>query len=246
MTPYSEAAQGLSLGGNRITLRGPADLADALPYLLGYHPDDSIIVIGLHGPRGRLGGRIRTGIPEAADTWPEVADQLASCLVENGGSHGSCPDAAVVYLCQDPTNGGRARDIMERLRPLAQRLRTACGALDVPVYEALYVSQGRYWSYTSPGSLCPVEGAELPSRGTSAMAAAAVYAGIRVQGSLKDLERRFAPLPEPTATRQVTALDTAAVPLVTRLLGVDTERAAVREPSRSDMPSSRRRSRWGL
>jgi hypothetical protein len=36
---------------------------------------------------------------------------------------------------------------MERLRPLAQRLRVECGSLDVVVVEALCISEGRYWSY---------------------------------------------------------------------------------------------------
>ena len=48
---------------------------------------------------------------------------------------------------------------MERLRPLAQRLRTACGSLDVPVVEALCISDGRFWSYCCPEhGCCPAEG----------------------------------------------------------------------------------------
>ena len=53
---------------------------------------------------------------------------------------------------------------MERLRPLAQRLRTACGSLDVPVYEALCISDGRFWSYCCPDErCCPPEGRGSPS-----------------------------------------------------------------------------------
>ncbi|WP_375537915.1 DUF4192 family protein [Streptomyces sp. Amel2xB2] len=54
-------------GRSDIALRGPAELADALPYLLGFYPDDSIVVVALHGPRGRFGGRIRLGIPADRD-----------------------------------------------------------------------------------------------------------------------------------------------------------------------------------
>lgn len=230
MTHHSETASELTLADNRVTLRGPADLADALPYLLGYHPDDSIVLIGLHGPRGRMGGRIRTGIPGSPDAWGEVAEQLAACLAEGDGARRGRPDAAVVYLCQDPSGGGRAKDAMERLRPLAQRLRIACGAREIPVVEALYVSRGRYWSYCCPGtSCCAGEGDELPLAGTSPMAAAAAVAGIRVQGSLKQLERRLAPLGEPTAGRQLRALDDAAATMVPRMLGPDADIAAVRD-----------------
>lgn len=45
----------------QVTLRGPADLADALPYLMGFHPTDSVVLVGLHGGRGRFGGDCATG-----------------------------------------------------------------------------------------------------------------------------------------------------------------------------------------
>lgn len=50
---------------HQVTLRTPAELADALPYLLGYRPEDSIVLVALHDKdgRGRFGGRARLGIP---------------------------------------------------------------------------------------------------------------------------------------------------------------------------------------
>jgi len=43
----------------QVTLRTPAELADALPYLLGYRPEDSIVLVAVGGRdgRGRFGGR---------------------------------------------------------------------------------------------------------------------------------------------------------------------------------------------
>src|SRR2546421_176153 len=107
----------------QVTLRGPADLADALPYLMGFHPDDSIVMIALHGARGRFGGRLRLGIPAAADEWPEVAAQLADCLIHGGGRRAR-PEGIAVYLCQDPVGNETPVQTIERLRPLAQHLRT--------------------------------------------------------------------------------------------------------------------------
>ncbi|RKN37860.1 DUF4192 domain-containing protein [Streptomyces hoynatensis] len=230
MTRHSEPTGDLTLDGyNRVTLRGHADLADALPYLLGYHPDDSIVLIGVHGPRGRLGERIRTGLPPDPDRWEEVACRLAACLAEGGTRRQSLPDAAVVYLCHDPGEGASPREAMERLRPLAQRLRTACGEREVPVSEALFVSRGRYWSYCCPGEeCCPDEGNALPRAGTSPMAAAAAFAGIHVRGSLRELERRLVPVGEPLASRQLRALDEAASALLPSLIGKSADLAAVR------------------
>ncbi|MCG7523801.1 DUF4192 domain-containing protein [Streptomyces sp. OfavH-34-F] len=199
----------------QITLRGPADLADALPYLMGFHPNDSVVMVALHGGRGRFGGRLRLGIPQSESEWPAVAEQLAECLIKGSERRGSRPDAVVVYLCQDPADGETGNRTMERLRPFAQRLRTACGALDVPVLEALCVSDNRYWSYVCPDSrCCPAEGKPLAMPGTSVMAAAATYAGIQVRGSLREMEARLTPAARPSNDAQLGALDSAGSAMV--------------------------------
>ncbi|RMI37318.1 DUF4192 domain-containing protein [Streptomyces triticirhizae] len=230
MAQHSESITPLTVTDNRVTLSGPADLADALPYLLGYHPDDSIVLLGLHGPQGRLGGRIRTGIPESEANWPEAARQLAACLVDSSSSRGRRPDAAVLYLCQDPPGGGEPREAAERLRPLAQLVRTACGELDVPVYEALYVSRERFLSYSAPeGRIEGEEMSVLPRVGSSPMAAAATYAGLRVRGSLKDMRQRLIPLDGEVAVHQERGLDEAVAGLAPRMVGPRLEQDRVRD-----------------
>ncbi|MEV0094459.1 DUF4192 domain-containing protein [Streptomyces sp. NPDC050738] len=209
---------GPSSAQEQITLRGPAELADSLPYLLGFTPTDSIVMIALHGRRGRFGGRLRLGIPRSPEEWPGVAEELADCLVTGSERRGDKPEGIVVFLCQDPGPGETAGQVLERLRPLAQRLRTACGSLDVPVHEALCISDGRFWSYCCPDTrCCPPEGNALAMPGTSVMAAAAAYAGIQVRGSLRDMEARL--LPRTVGTeQQERALDLAAAALVPRIL----------------------------
>ncbi|GAA2934108.1 DUF4192 domain-containing protein [Kitasatospora cinereorecta] len=206
----------------QITLRGPAELADALPYLMGFHPNDSVVMVALHGGRGRFGGRLRLGIPPSPTEWAPVADQLAQCLISGSERRESRPDAIVVFLCQDPAEGENGHQTMERLRPLAQRLRTACGALDVPVLEALCISDGRYWSYCCPDErCCPAEGNPLALPGTTVMAAAAAYAGIQVRGSLRDMEARLTPWGASAGAEQERALDSAGAVLVSRILDAD-------------------------
>ncbi|MFD9289693.1 DUF4192 family protein [Streptomyces sp. NPDC060030] len=217
----------------QITLRGPAELADALPYLMGFHPNDSVVMVALHGGRGRFGGRLRLGIPKDPEEWAPVADQLAQSLVAGSERRESRPDAIVVFLCQDPVEGESAPQAMERLRPLAQRLRTACGALDVPVLEALCISDGRYWSYCCPDArCCPAEGNPLALPGTTVMAAAAAYAGVQVRGSLRDMEARLTPWESVAAQEQELALDSAGAVLVSRILDVDGRGEVARETLR--------------
>ncbi|MCY0920447.1 DUF4192 domain-containing protein [Streptomyces sp. H27-G5] len=214
----SEGPSGPSIE-SQITLRSPAELADALPYMLGFHPTDSLVMVAVHGEGGRFGGRLRVGIPAAPTEWEETARQVAETLVRGSERRGGKPDGIVVFLCQDPRDGESGQRVMTRLRPLAQRLRVACGALDVPVLEALCLSEGRYWSYVCPDArCCPAEGNPLVMPGTSVMAAAATFAGLQVRGSLKEIEGRLTPLRGAAAREQEAALERASVALVPKIL----------------------------
>ncbi|MFC0598950.1 DUF4192 domain-containing protein [Streptomyces palmae] len=211
----------------QVTLSSPAELADALPFLLGFHPDDSVVLVALHGAQGRFGGRLRLGIPEAREDWPEVSAEVAECLITGSERRGARPDGIVLFLCQDPSPGESGRQVMERLRPLAQQLRVACGNHEVPVLEALCIADRRFWSYCCPDRrCCPEDGTPLGIPGTSVMAAAATFAGIRVRGTLREMEARLAPLDTPRAEGLETALDEAAAAMTFRIL--DGDRAAVR------------------
>ncbi|MFF9914633.1 DUF4192 domain-containing protein [Streptomyces sp. NPDC013457] len=203
----------------QITLRGPAELADALPFMLGFHPSDSVVLVALHGELGRFGGRVRLGIPRSSKEWASTAEQLAECLVDGCARRGTRPDGIVVFLCQDPAPGETGRHVMERLRPFSQRLRTACGALDIPVYEALCISDGLYFSYCCPDTrCCPPDGTPMALTGTSVMAASAAYAGIQVRGSLRDMEARLKPRPSwPGEEQQRKALNEGSILIVPKI-----------------------------
>ncbi|MCK8435584.1 DUF4192 domain-containing protein [Streptomyces sp. D2-8] len=216
-------------GEHQVTLRTPAELADALPYLLGYRPEDSIVLVALHDRdgRGRFGGRARLGIPASADDWPCAARQLSHGLVTGSERRGARPESMVAFLCQEPEQGQTGRQVMERLRPLAQRLRVECGSLDVVVVEALCISDGRYWSYCCDNAACcSPEGATMGLPGTSVLAAAATYAGLQVRGTLRELRARLLPWENAAALEQEAALDAASMALVPKILD-DSGRAAV-------------------
>lgn len=205
-----------------VFLRGPAELAEALPYLLGFYPDDSIVVVAVHGERGRFGGRIRVGIPASPTEWEAIASQVAECLRASSRARGASPDGAVVYLCREPVEGDTGEDVKEYLRPLAHRLRLSCGELEMPVYEALCLSGERCFSYCCPDSrCCPSEGIPLTSEGTSPIAAAAAYSGTRVHGSIRDMDKRLVALGPPLDGLQERTLDSVGAALVSRMLTAD-------------------------
>ncbi|MBV2357029.1 DUF4192 family protein [Streptomyces sp. J2-1] len=205
----------------QVTLRTPAELADALPYLLGYRPEDSVVLVALsdRDGRGRFGGRARLGIPAGPDDWPEAARQLARGLIRGSERRGRRPQRMVAYVCREPGPAETGRDIKLRLEPLIGLLRTECGELGVPVIEALCVSDGRFWSYCCVNeSCCPGEGTPMGLPGTSVLAAAATYAGIQVRGTLSELRARLQPWETSAALAQEVALDAAGMSLVPRIL----------------------------
>jgi hypothetical protein len=185
-----------------VRMKSPADMADALPYLLGFYPSDSVVALGLQGSRRRQGGSVRVDIPVPA-AWPAAAHEVVGFLLALSEQRDRPPDAVILYFCQDPAPGGSAREVAERLRPLASLLAEGFTAAGVPVHESLCVSDGRWFSYTCVDpACCPVEGALVrPPGSTSAVAAAAAFAGIQVRGSLRDLHRELEPVtPEAAAT----------------------------------------------
>ncbi|GGX70654.1 hypothetical protein GCM10010358_26370 [Streptomyces minutiscleroticus] len=227
--PSAPVVPGAPRAEHQVTLRTPAELADALPYLLGHRPDDSIVLVAVHDSdgNGRFGGRARLGIPDNAHDWAAAAEQLARGLVRGSERRTGRPDGIVAFLCRDSETGETAQDVMERLRPLAQRLRTACGRLDVPVVEALCITDGRFWSYCCPDrNCCPPDGTAMGLPGTSVLAAAAAYAGIQVRGGLRELRARLTPWETAAALEQEAALDAVSMSLIPRILD-DGSRAEV-------------------
>ncbi len=205
----------------QVTLRSPAELADALPYLLGYRPEDSIVLVAVHDRNGygSFGGRARLGIPARREDWPEAAREMARCLVSGCERRGAKPEGMVAFLSCDPEPGGTGRQTMEVLRPLAQLLRTECGSLDVPVLEALCLSDGRFWSYCCPSErCCPEDGTPMGLPGVSVLSAAMTYAGLQVRGTLKELRARLMPWESAAAREQESVLDTVGTALVFRIL----------------------------
>ena len=148
---------------DRVRLDDLTDLASAVPHLLGFHPDDSLVAIALRGPRERLSFTMRLDLLE-----PEYDAEVATMTAERM-THAEA-DAVLLFLyTQAPTTGERLprRALVEALQD----------ALDVPVREAMLVDDGRVWSYNCDDvRCCPPEGRELRPDSPGALALAAAHA----------------------------------------------------------------------
>ncbi|MET8546172.1 DUF4192 domain-containing protein, partial [Kitasatospora sp. NPDC004799] len=191
-----------------VVMRGPADMAELLPYFLGFYPDDSIVAVGLHGPGLHQGGVIRADLPRSPAQWPAAAEETAALLVALSERHGARPLQVLLYLCQDP-GAAHAPPVVDGLRPLADALRAAFGRRGVAVKESLCVSGGRWWSFLCRGDGC-CDAAGNPVRrgpGPGPAAAAATVAGLAPRGSRKAIIGGLDPVgpPEDAAQREALA-----------------------------------------
>lgn len=167
-----------------LRLRSPGELLDAVPYLLGFHPQESLVLIGLEG--SLLVVTARLDLTDAA--VPEVLDDAVAAIHRGGATD----LVAVVYA------SGPAADSVAALpwAELADRVMETADDLGCVLIDALLVGDRRWWSYTcAETGCCPASGRPLPS-GTSEFSAAATYAGLVALPDRAALEATLEPRPE--------------------------------------------------
>ena len=129
---------------NTIRLGSAAELLATLPYQLGYHPRDSMVVVELKARR--------LGLVERIDLPPPAhAAEAAALLVEPMVRHGATAVILIGYETQVDAAG-----------PLVDEVRWALARDGIAVVDTLLVRDGRYYSLDCDAGCCPVEGAPLP------------------------------------------------------------------------------------
>jgi hypothetical protein len=199
---------------NSARISGPAELLQAVPYLIGFHPTHSLVLVGLQDERLVVTARL------------DLADAVIGGIPHAVGAMmrgGSTSFVAVIYDDTDEDADYDYDEYGDGLRPTLAHWDVVYGALrvelqrlDAHLRDALVVSDDRWWSLTCVDfDCCPVEGSPLPDA-PSSFATAAMVEGVVALPSRTALEDVLAPLPD--AEREV--LDQA--------IG-DAERAAVEE-----------------
>lgn len=121
-------------------LSSPADVLAAVPCLLGFHPEDSLVLVTV-GEAGRA-FHARVDLPRGPDAVAALADYLAS-VVER---HGVRRCVLVAYADDDAA----AREVTDAL---TDRL---CGIAEV--LQAIRAHDGRWYSLTDDQDHLPVGG----------------------------------------------------------------------------------------
>ncbi|MDQ7907084.1 DUF4192 domain-containing protein [Phytohabitans sp. ZYX-F-186] len=178
-----------------LALRTPADLLGAIPFLLGFHPSDSVVVVGLRARHVVFAARGDLGEP------PGFVEYVTSVVMRQ-----DVDCAAVVGYGSD-----------ERAREPVTAIRAALERHGVGVLDTLRVAGGRYWSYACPGDgCCPPEGTAFDPV-ASPVAAAATHAGHVALPDRDALVRQIEPVGGLTRESMRQATERAATRLARHL-----------------------------
>lgn len=168
-------------GGPRRRVRiGSADaILAVVPHLLGFHPADSLVVLGVGGPHSRIRLAFRYDLPDP----PE--EGLAADIV----AHASTVLARQHLTLAIAIGYGSGRQVT----PVADVLIPALQEAGIQVQDVLRVQDSRYWSYlcTDPGC-CSPDGVPFDPASHPASAALA-SAGLTVHGNRAELAATLAP-----------------------------------------------------
>ncbi len=213
-------------------ISGPTELLAALPYLLGFHPAQSLVAVAVDS--GMLGATARLDLADALE--PGLVEHTVQALCRSGA------DRLVVVVLDDrcelsATQVGADRPWAEAIVAV-ERAAVQVGA---ELGEALFVCCGRWWSYLcSAERCCPVDGRPLADTPT-AFAAASAYDGVVALPNREALAATLEPLPDLRRAELEPHLADAEDSMVAAVLddrAVQHERGLVRELLRTARAST--------
>ena len=162
-----------------IKLRSPADLVAATPYLLGFHPADSMVVVGFRDDRLTFVAR---GDLPAPDTPPETAASSLLDLVSRQDVD------AIVLVGYGPRPA---------LDPLVDALDRLADQRALSVRDVLRVDSGRWWSLRcEDADCCPPDGTPVDHT-SHEICARLAFEGLAAAPARRDREREVAPVGDP-------------------------------------------------
>jgi hypothetical protein len=189
---------------DQVRLKDRNDLVAAVPYLVGFPPEDSLVCIVVDDSKIRFLARL--DLSAAADE-PRLLPESTASVAELLAKYGS---VAIIVGYGTP----------DRVDPIAEMLSAALLAVNVEVFDSIRVTDGRYYCLNCDGE-CPPDGmAYEPSAST--FPAAATYEGIAPLPSRAALGELIAPITGPGRD----AMRAASRAALERLYAMLSDRAA--------------------
>lgn len=171
-----------------MSLASPDALVAAIPFLLGFVPDQSLVLVWLSGGQLQLTQRVDLPESSSADTRSYLQAVLAAADATVSDSLVAC-----VFDEHWQSKGvlGHQR-LMDGLRAeVVERGWTLLDALMVQVPDSSNQAT-RWWSYLCQQRCCPPEGRVVPVQVQTSVAAAFALEGVAVLSSRSELAASFA------------------------------------------------------
>lgn len=189
-----------------VRLSSPAQIVNAVPYLVGFEPENSLVVLSLRGKRNRVGVTARVDLPPPGFA-ATCADQFMSFLERD--------KATQVVVALYPPSVGRDHPA---LAPLVDAFVERLTQTQIRLNDVLCIYDGRWWSLQCTNTrCCPADGTPIEPEGASPLAAAMVASGRVVLASRRELEATIAPVTGATAAAMASALRQASERLIGEL-----------------------------
>lgn len=159
-----------------LVLRSPDALVAAVPYLLGFHPRESVVAVWLQDRRIALTQRL--------DLPPSAADHPAWLAAMWHHPMSGCADELLVVIASaQPADPDLVALITDRATASA-----------IEVRDVLRVDEGRWWSLLcADEECCPVQGRTVEAATASAVAAEFTLAGRAPLADRESLEASLGP-----------------------------------------------------
>lgn len=177
---------------------GPRELISLAWYRIGFRPRESLVFVGLRGPRRRTGVVARVDLPAPEHRAPVVRSVV-------GMLRRAATDEVVVLVVSDIDGGPRAGadgEVLIPHRDLVGWLRRDLPRRGIRVYDALVVGPHSFRSYSCDASCCPPEGRSLDELAGSEMSAHMVLEGRTVLEREADLVADVRPDPARRLSRR--------------------------------------------
>ncbi len=154
----------------RFKVRHATDLLVLIPYLVGFHPSESVVALLTRS--GQIAVTMRVDLP-TTPSYEAAGEELGARLRAVGADQRAEKVALVAYSA-DPLKANRVLAAM--MADLG----------DLELLDAYYVDGSRWWCLTCHGPCCPLEGTPY-DLGSHEYAAEAVFAGMAAAPSREAL-----------------------------------------------------------
>jgi hypothetical protein len=142
------------------TLTSPHDLLAAIPFLIGYHPSDSLVLVSIKDDCVGMAMRIDYPIDQS-----EIAFDLCASHISADEADGAL---IVAYQPRERSDGDEV---------LAQTT-AALSRAGIAIYESILIAEGSYRSLLCHDiTCCPIDGRPVPPHDSSRIAMESVVAG---------------------------------------------------------------------